>query len=78
MSIVATLTPHKGHVCFLRMAGLILRRFPNTTFHIVGGAQAKHASYIESIYTLIAELGIKERVRCWALSRSNWLAICCV
>ena len=65
VTILAALTPHKGHRCFLRMARLVLNSQPRTTFHIVGKAGPDGVEYAESLCHLAAGLGIAERVRFW-------------
>lgn len=63
--IVGALAPHKGHVCFLRMANLILPRFPKTTFHIVGSAKAGSEAYALQLKQLASDLGILSHIRFW-------------
>jgi L-malate glycosyltransferase len=65
ISILATLAPHKGHMCFLRMAELITKRFGDAEFHIVGRAQAGHEEYPELLQRHARELGIADRIRFW-------------
>jgi glycosyltransferase involved in cell wall biosynthesis len=69
--IMAALTPHKGHVCFLRAAQLILRHFPRTSFHIVGGARAGSEDYVNSLHRLARELGIAERIHFWGFVKDE-------
>ncbi len=71
VSILATISLHKGHQCFLRMASLILRRYPDTSFHIVGRAQAGHEGYLESLRCQARELGIAESVRFWGFVQDD-------
>jgi glycosyltransferase involved in cell wall biosynthesis len=65
VNITAALTPHKGHVCFLRMARQVLNHIPGTTFHIVGSVQSGEAGYAEQLHGLAADLGIANRVTFW-------------
>jgi glycosyltransferase involved in cell wall biosynthesis len=65
VSILGALAPHKGHVCFLRMAQQVARRIPDTTFHIVGSSKMGCQDYAESLSSLARELGIADRVRFW-------------
>jgi glycosyltransferase involved in cell wall biosynthesis len=65
LTILAALTPHKGHRCFLHMARLVLNSQPRSTFHIVGKAGPDGVEYAESLRHLAADLGIAERVRFW-------------
>jgi glycosyltransferase involved in cell wall biosynthesis len=65
ISVLAALTPHKGHACFLRMARLVLRRFPRTTFHVVGGARPGSGGHADSLRRLASRLGVSERIRFW-------------
>jgi len=64
VNITAALTPHKGHVCFLRMAREVLGRLPQTTFHVVGGERGD-AHHAEALHRLAMELGISNRVKFW-------------
>ena len=65
VNITAALTPHKGHVCFLRMARQVLDHIPGTTFHIVGSVQSGEAGYAEQLHGLASDLGIANRVTFW-------------
>jgi glycosyltransferase involved in cell wall biosynthesis len=65
VSILAEVAPHKGHICFLRAARLILDRFPGTSFHIVGRTKDCNKAYEEDLHRLVGELGLAERVRFW-------------
>lgn len=65
VSILAALTPHKGHVCFLQMARLVLETLPGTVFHIVGSAKTGDKSHAERLPALASELGISHAVRFW-------------
>jgi L-malate glycosyltransferase len=65
LTIVAAVSPHKGHRCFLRAARLVLNSHPRTSFHIIGGAGPRHAEYVASLRQLAAELGIEQRIRFW-------------
>jgi glycosyltransferase involved in cell wall biosynthesis len=65
VSIVAALAPHKGHDCFLKMAGIVLQKFSNATFHVVGSANAGSESHSEHLHQLVRELGIEKAVRFW-------------
>lgn len=55
---VANIAPRKDLSTFLRMAALVLERFPQATFKIIGHAGPEKASLLE----LAAELGITARV----------------
>ena len=65
LTILAALTPHKGHVCFLRAARLILNSLPRVMFHIVGGAAKDHPAYVEFLRELAIDLGVADRVKFW-------------
>ena len=65
VTILAALTPHKGHRCFFRMAHRVLERHPTATFHVVGTAGPDDLGYADALRTLVADLGIAERVRFW-------------
>jgi glycosyltransferase involved in cell wall biosynthesis len=65
VSILAALAPHKGHICFLRMARQVLDALPRTTFHIVGSSTSGDKEHAAELRRLAAELGIAERVRFW-------------
>jgi L-malate glycosyltransferase len=60
--IIGALTPHKGHECFLKMASLILKDIPLTSFHIVGGESPAHKGYKASLVRLADSLGISKQV----------------
>jgi glycosyltransferase involved in cell wall biosynthesis len=68
LAIVAALTPHKGHRCFLRMARLVLEEQPRTTFHIIGTAGPDDLEYADSLRQLAADLGVAGRVRFWGFA----------
>jgi glycosyltransferase involved in cell wall biosynthesis len=65
VTIVAALSPHKGHRCFLRAARLVLDAHPRTTFHVIGAAGPADRDHAESLRRLAAQLGLAERVRFW-------------
>jgi glycosyltransferase involved in cell wall biosynthesis len=71
ISITAALAPHKGHVCFLRAAQLILRQFPCTNFHIIGSAKAGSSEHAKELHRLADELGIAQRVRFWGFVKDE-------
>jgi L-malate glycosyltransferase len=68
VTILAALTPHKGHRCFFRMAHRVLERHPTATFHVVGTAGPDDLAYADALRALVAELGIAERVRFWGFA----------
>jgi glycosyltransferase involved in cell wall biosynthesis len=68
LAIVAALTPHKGHRCFLHMARLVLEEQPRTTFHIIGAAGPDDLEYADSLRQLAADLGVAGRVRFWGFA----------
>ena len=65
VSILAALAPHKGHVCFLRMAAIVHRLLPRTQFHVVGSSRSGSRSHAESLTALVSELGLEGAVRLW-------------
>lgn len=67
VSILGTLAPHKGHVCFLKMAKLVSESRPLTDFHIIGGGRERDEDYIASLKLLVEDLGLADRVRFWGL-----------
>ncbi|MHB8974343.1 MAG: glycosyltransferase family 4 protein [Pirellulaceae bacterium] len=71
ISILGALTPHKGHQCFLRMARVILNQCPMTSFHIVGNAMGREATYTESLRQLAGDLEISDRVRFWGFTEDE-------
>ncbi|MFY8201083.1 MAG: glycosyltransferase family 4 protein [Pirellula staleyi] len=71
VAIVGALAPHKGHVCFLRMAREVLSVHPETTFHIIGGDMGRHPGYAALLNVQIQELGIGNRVRFWGFASDD-------
>ena len=65
ITMLGALALHKGHKCFIRMAGLILGRLPDTEFHITGRGQVGHEDYPESVRRHATELGVAARIRFW-------------
>lgn len=61
---IATLTPVKGIVYLINAAKIVIRKFPDTKFLIVG-----EGYLLESLMCLVAESGIKENI--YFLGRRN-------
>jgi glycosyltransferase involved in cell wall biosynthesis len=68
VSILGAIAPHKGHICFLRMAKEVLRDYPSTTFHIIGGPMGRGELYLNDLRHLAATLGIANQVRFWGFA----------
>ncbi|PAY16598.1 hypothetical protein CKO51_25825 [Rhodopirellula sp. SM50] len=63
--ILGTVAPHKGHACFLRMAGRVVGEFPSAQFHIVGDHRERDRPYVETLHDTIGELQLTQNVRLW-------------
>ena len=62
IGLVGRICPWKGQHIFIRAAAIVLQRFPNARFLIVGGALFGEADYEREIRSLVKELGIEEQV----------------
>ncbi len=65
VSIVGALAKHKGHNVFLKMAKTIAADLPDCEFHIIGSSRTGDANYADSLKHMVAELGIRDKVRFW-------------
>ena len=65
ISMMASMSRHKGHVCFLRMARRIVDAMPDATFSIVGGVITEKPEYADEIKELVSELELQEHVKMW-------------
>jgi glycosyltransferase involved in cell wall biosynthesis len=66
IGMVAAYDPRKGHELFVEAAALIARRRPDARFYLIGGVlerQAESAAFATRIESMIAELGIDDRVQ---------------
>jgi glycosyltransferase involved in cell wall biosynthesis len=64
VGMIGKLTARKGHAVLIRAAPLILERFPNTLFVIVGGKVTgkHHGVYVEHLERLVEDLALQEKV----------------
>ncbi len=59
---VANINPQKGYEGFVRSAALIRQELPDVTFLAVGGIYDTHKAYAAQIHTLVADLGLSDRI----------------
>lgn len=62
VGMIARLSPEKGHEVFLYAAREILQKYPDARFIIVGGAELGSRYLQETLFDLIRELGISNKV----------------
>ena len=62
VGIVGRITPAKGHKEFLKAAGNVSRRLPNSAFLIVGGCSPDESWYENEIRRLAGEIGLGDKV----------------
>jgi glycosyltransferase involved in cell wall biosynthesis len=65
VSVIAALTPHKGHIHFLQVAKRILSRVSRTTFHIIGSSVSFSERHGQFLAELARDMQISARVRFW-------------
>ena len=65
VSILGTLSPHKGHRCFLRMARFIADSRPDTDFHIVGAIKPGKEDYLVELKQMVEQFELGRRVHFW-------------
>jgi glycosyltransferase involved in cell wall biosynthesis len=56
---VSNINPMKGHDLFIRAAGELRRRRPETKFVILGGQSDRHTNYLEDLWHAADTLGLK-------------------
>lgn len=62
IGILGRISPTKGQLVFVRAAGKVLRRFPQTRFRIVGAALFGEHAYADQVHNEAAALGIAHAV----------------
>lgn len=64
VGLIGKLVEPKGHEVLIRAAPMILDRFPNTRFAIVGGQLSgkHHSEYVERLARLVEDLSLQEKV----------------
>ena len=65
ITIIGALTPHKGHDCFLYAAKLIVKRYPETKFNVVGSAQSGDRAWAERLQEQARQLGVEKSIHFW-------------
>jgi glycosyltransferase involved in cell wall biosynthesis len=65
ISMIASLSRHKGHACFLRMARRIVDAMPDVRFSIVGGVTAEKRDYADEVTALVSALKLNSHVKMW-------------
>jgi glycosyltransferase involved in cell wall biosynthesis len=63
IGLVARIDPMKGHDVFVRAAREYLTRDPRAVFVCVGSSSSQNAAFEARVHTLVAELGIGDRIR---------------
>jgi glycosyltransferase involved in cell wall biosynthesis len=62
IGLIGRICPWKGQHIVIRAAAIVLQRFSNARFLIVGGALFGEAEYEREVRSLVKELGIEEQV----------------
>ena len=65
ITIIGAVAPHKGHECFLRMASIIRRQYPNVRFNVVGSAKSGNQQFSDFLKRMVKDLDLEDCVRFW-------------
>ena len=63
VGIAGEITEHKGQSDFVRAAKIVLEKFPDTEFLIIGQDSSSQKQHLFQLEELIAELGLSEKIR---------------